>query len=56
MASWTEQMGYPLLRVTKADLTATAAELTIEQSWFLMDGSSVSPILSFNMHASVRHI
>lgn len=40
MASWTEQMGYPLLRVTKAELSPTVAEITVEQSWFLMDGSS----------------
>jgi len=41
MASWTEQMGYPLLRITGVEFHSEVAVLDIEQSWFLMDGSSV---------------
>ena len=47
MASWTEQMGYPLLKVTGAELGPGAeATLTLEQAWFLVDGDLVSQSLS----------
>merc|ERR550525_225566 len=39
MASWTEQMGFPLLTVKSFSGTA----LELEQSWFLADGSDIKP-------------
>jgi len=39
MASWTEQMGYPIVRVEQADLTDGKAYLTVSQSWFLVEGA-----------------
>lgn len=41
MASWTEQMGYPILKIVKADLSSGTATLTVEQSWFLVEGTLV---------------
>jgi puromycin-sensitive aminopeptidase len=41
MASWTEQMGFPLLRVVKEDWQADKVTLELEQSWFLSDGKSL---------------
>mmetsp|Transcript_115080 Transcript_115080/g.245862 ORF Transcript_115080/g.245862 Transcript_115080/m.245862 type:complete len:882 (+) Transcript_115080:55-2700(+) len=43
MASWTEQMGFPLLKVTGFEMGADSATLTLEQCWFLADGSEVKP-------------
>jgi aminopeptidase N len=40
MGSWTEQMGFPLLKVLKDPLESGASEVEVEQSWFLADGSS----------------
>ncbi|KAG7368830.1 aminopeptidase [Nitzschia inconspicua] len=39
MASWTEQMGFPLLKVLKEDWQDDKVVLELEQSWFLADGS-----------------
>mmetsp|Transcript_22391 Transcript_22391/g.48727 ORF Transcript_22391/g.48727 Transcript_22391/m.48727 type:complete len:894 (-) Transcript_22391:273-2954(-) len=39
MASWTEQMGFPLLKVVAEDWQDNKVLLTLEQSWFLTDGS-----------------
>lgn len=39
MASWTEQMGFPLLHVTSECWEDDKVVLEIEQSWFLSDGS-----------------
>ncbi len=38
-ASWTEQMGFPLLKVEAAG----AGKAKVTQSWFLADGSKVEP-------------
>jgi puromycin-sensitive aminopeptidase len=41
MNSWTEQMGHPLLtEVGETVWSATSVKITLEQSWFLADGSS----------------
>ncbi|CAJ1393326.1 unnamed protein product [Effrenium voratum] len=37
MASWTEQMGYPLVTVK----SCSGTEVELEQTWFLADGSEV---------------
>jgi puromycin-sensitive aminopeptidase len=42
MASWTEQMGFPLLRVIKETWEENKVILEVEQSWFLSDGSEFS--------------
>mmetsp|Transcript_17250 Transcript_17250/g.23737 ORF Transcript_17250/g.23737 Transcript_17250/m.23737 type:complete len:895 (-) Transcript_17250:165-2849(-) len=42
MASWTEQMGFPLLRVTKETWEDDKVTLELEQTWFLSDGSELS--------------
>jgi len=39
MASWTEQMGFPVLRVVGEEWEVDKVRLTLEQSWFLSDGS-----------------
>lgn len=39
MASWTEQMGFPLLKVIGEDWHDDKVVLILEQSWFLTDGS-----------------
>jgi puromycin-sensitive aminopeptidase len=41
MASWTEQMGFPLLRVVEEDWQSDSVTLKLEQSWFLSDGSEL---------------
>ena len=41
MASWTEQMGFPMLKVVKEDWQADKVVLELEQSWFLSDGSEL---------------
>jgi len=41
MASWTEQMGFPLVKVVKEDWQDDKVVLELEQSWFLGDGSDV---------------
>lgn len=38
-ASWTEQMGFPLLKVERA----SNDKVKVTQSWFLADGSAVQP-------------
>lgn len=43
MASWTEQMGFPLLRVTKEERSGDKVTLELDQVWFLSDGSELSP-------------
>eukprot|EP00934_Nitzschia_sp_Nitz4_P005668 Nitzschia sp. Nitz4//scaffold210_size37948//7957//10834//NITZ4_007687-RA/size37948-augustus-gene-0.25-mRNA-1//-1//CDS//3329541921//5658//frame0 len=39
MASWTEQMGFPQVKVVKEDWQDDKVTLELEQSWFLADGS-----------------
>ncbi|GKY96228.1 hypothetical protein MPSEU_000582700 [Mayamaea pseudoterrestris] len=41
MTSWTEQMGFPLLKVVGEDWKADAVTLQLEQVWFLADGSEL---------------
>lgn len=41
MASWTEQMGFPLVKVVKEDWQDDKVVLELEQSWFLADGSKI---------------
>jgi puromycin-sensitive aminopeptidase len=40
MASWTEQMGYPLVRVVEATSAAGKTVLQLQQEWFLADGTA----------------
>ena len=42
MASWTEQMGFPLVTVTGEEWADDKVTLTLEQEWFLSDGSPLS--------------
>lgn len=42
MASWTEQMGFPLLRVGKVRVEGKKFRFKVKQTWFLADGSSPS--------------
>ena len=42
MASWTEQMGFPLVTVTGEEWEDDKVTLTLEQEWFLSDGSPLS--------------
>jgi len=42
MASWTEQMGFPLLRVTGEKWADDMVTLNLEQVWFLSDGTELS--------------
>mmetsp|Transcript_7528 Transcript_7528/g.7752 ORF Transcript_7528/g.7752 Transcript_7528/m.7752 type:complete len:879 (+) Transcript_7528:105-2741(+) len=41
MASWTKQMGYPYLTVVSEEWSATSVTMTLEQKWFLSDGSAL---------------
>jgi puromycin-sensitive aminopeptidase len=41
MASWTEQMGFPLVRVLKEDWQDDKVILELDQIWFLSDGSEL---------------
>jgi puromycin-sensitive aminopeptidase len=41
MASWTEQMGFPLLKVVKENWQDDKVVLELEQTWFLADGSDI---------------
>ena len=42
MTSWTEQMGFPLLKVTKETWEETSVTLELEQMWFLSDGGELT--------------
>lgn len=42
MASWTEQMGFPLLCVVEEDWNSDQVSFKLEQSWFLADGSELT--------------
>ena len=42
MHTWTNRMGYPYLKVVAESWSATAVEVTLEQAWFLADGSQPS--------------
>ena len=39
MASWTQQMGFPYLRVVDEQWTEAQVTFTLEQQWFLSDGT-----------------
>jgi puromycin-sensitive aminopeptidase len=41
MASWTEQMGFPILKVVKEDWKEDNVTLQLDQFWFLADGASL---------------
>lgn len=41
MKSWTEQMGYPVLKVLGSSFSGGKATIELEQKWFLSDGSEV---------------
>jgi puromycin-sensitive aminopeptidase len=41
MASWTEQMGFPFLRIVTEDWQADKVTFELEQKWFLADGSEL---------------
>lgn len=40
MASWTEQMGFPLVKIVKENWQDDKVTFELEQSWFLSDGST----------------
>lgn len=42
MQSWTEQMGFPVLRVVNEEWSEHGVALTLQQSWFLADGCAIS--------------
>uniref|UniRef100_A0A7S4NEL5 Aminopeptidase n=1 Tax=Odontella aurita TaxID=265563 RepID=A0A7S4NEL5_9STRA len=42
MKSWTEQMGFPLVKVVSEKWEDDKVTLVLEQSWFLADGSELS--------------
>lgn len=42
MASWTEQMGFPMLKVTKETWEDDKVTLELEQMWFLTDGAELT--------------
>ena len=39
MKAWTTRMGYPYLKVVEEKWSSSAVELSLEQAWFLADGS-----------------
>lgn len=44
MASWTEQMGFPLVKVTAEEYKEDSVTLTLKQHWFLSDGSPLDEV------------
>jgi puromycin-sensitive aminopeptidase len=42
MKTWTTRMGYPYVKTVDEKWTDTSVEFTLEQAWFLADGSEVS--------------
>lgn len=42
MASWTQQMGYPYLKVVEEKWADNEVTVTLEQNWFLSDGSTTA--------------
>ena len=40
LGSWTDQMGFPVVRVGKARVADDTIKFTVRQSWFLADGSA----------------
>merc|ERR1719324_277723 len=38
MSSWTEQLGFPVVRVKGFEIEGSNAKLNLEQSWFLASG------------------
>jgi len=42
MTSWTEQMGFPLLRVTDETWSSDSVTLKLDQVWFLSDGGELT--------------
>ena len=42
MASWTEQMGFPYVKITNEDWKDDSVTLELEQAWFLADGGDES--------------
>mmetsp|Transcript_13709 Transcript_13709/g.19373 ORF Transcript_13709/g.19373 Transcript_13709/m.19373 type:complete len:883 (-) Transcript_13709:45-2693(-) len=51
MCTWTEKMGYPVVTVSKAayDEEKKEMELTLDQSWFLADGSGATESKLWNV-------
>ena len=44
MSQWTKQLGFPLLTLARVDGAGTGElTLSLEQSWYLADGSAVTP-------------
>eukprot|EP00656_Telonema_subtile_P050572 TRINITY_DN658_c0_g1_i1.p1 TRINITY_DN658_c0_g1~~TRINITY_DN658_c0_g1_i1.p1 ORF type:complete len:682 (+),score=187.52 TRINITY_DN658_c0_g1_i1:183-2228(+) len=39
MSGWTSQMGFPLITVKSEEVGMESVELTLEQNWFIADGS-----------------
>lgn len=44
MATWTTRLGYPYVRVVSESWSGSQVEITLEQSWFLADGSVGEPL------------
>ncbi|CAM9196354.1 unnamed protein product [Chrysoparadoxa australica] len=43
LGSWTDQMGHPVVKVVKEEWGADSVKLSLEQEWFLADGSVGGP-------------
>ena len=66
MASWTEQMGFPMIKVTKETWEDDKVTLELEQMWFLSDGSELTaeekekkwtvPIIACNQAGTLEDI
>jgi puromycin-sensitive aminopeptidase len=49
MASWTEQMGFPVVTVTSFEVVGSAARLKLKQTWFLSSGEQTDEKKTWNV-------
>ena len=53
MASWTEKMGYPYLKVLNESWSASECVLQLQQCWFLVDGTGETESATWNIPLAV---
>jgi aminopeptidase N len=49
MDSWTSKMGFPYLKVTSEEWGKSEVKLTLEQRWFLADGTGANEDAMWNI-------
>ena len=49
MDSWTSKMGFPYIKITSEEWGQSEVKLTMEQRWFLADGTGVNEDAMWNI-------